>query len=123
MSVLSTMTVEYDAMRSGCGLRDRSERGKLALTGGDAGAFLQGQITNDVEGLEPGSGCYAALLSHKGKMRADMRILRGDGWLLIDCEPQALAVIEHNVRTYSIGRDVRADDVTAGYAILSLIGP
>jgi folate-binding protein YgfZ len=116
-------TVEYERLRESVGLADRSARGKLRLTGAEAVEYLQGQVTNDVESLAPGQGCYAMLLSHKGKVRADMRILRGDDWLLIDCEQQSLALIEHNVRTYSIGRDVRADDVTGDYAILSLIGP
>ena len=41
-----------DALTEACGLLDRSERGKLALTGADAKAFLQGQVTNDVEALD-----------------------------------------------------------------------
>ena len=70
---------EYSALTEGCGLVDRSERGKLALTGSEAKGFLQGQVTNDVEGLTPGTGCYAAFLTNKGKMRGDLRILdRGD---------------------------------------------
>ena len=44
---------------------DRSERGKLALTGSEAKDFLHGQVTNDIVGLTPGHGCYAAFLTHK----------------------------------------------------------
>ena len=54
---------------------DRSERGKLALTGAEAKEFLHGQVTNDIEALEPGTGCYAAFLTHKGKMLGDLRVL------------------------------------------------
>src|SRR3954463_1800535 len=104
-------------------LVDRSERGKLALTGPEGKAFLSGQVTNDVESLEPGEGCYAALLTHKGKVVADMRILRGPDWLLIDTEPHALAALARNVEMYSIGRDVQLKDETAARAILSLVGP
>ncbi len=114
---------EYDLLVNDSGLVDRSDRGKLLLTGGEAAAFLQGQVTNDVEALVPGTGCYAALLTHKGKLRADMRILRGDDWLLIDTEPDALAVLAKTVKTYSIGRDVQARDVTSERLILSLLGP
>ena len=56
-------------------LVDVSERGKLLLTGADAKDFLHGQVTNDVEALRPGEGCYAAFLTHKGKMLGDLRIL------------------------------------------------
>jgi tRNA-modifying protein YgfZ len=116
-------TDEYERLRHSVGLVDRSYRAKLRLTGGEAPDYLQGQVTNDVEALAPGTGCYALLLTHKGKLRADPRILRGEGWLLLDTEPQGLAPVLHTVETYSIGRDVSARDVTAERALLSLIGP
>jgi folate-binding protein YgfZ len=107
---------------------DRSSRGRLLLTGGDVADFLQGQVSNDVEALEPGSGCYATLLTAKGKIRCDMRIIRGDtpqggtaGWFLLDSEPQALPVLEHMVRVYSIGRDVKAERDER--PLWSIIGP
>jgi folate-binding protein YgfZ len=116
-------TTEYDRLRGSAGLVDRSYRGKLRLTGTEAAEYLQGQITNDVEALEPGSGCYAALLTHKGKMAADMRVLRGADFIWLDTEPVALPVIARNASMYSIGRDVQSEDVSERYAILSLIGP
>ena len=116
-------TTEYERLREAVGLVDRSARGKLRFTGAEAADYLQGQVTNDVAALEPGSGCYAALLNHKGKMLADMRILRGEDFIWVDTEPEALAAIVRNASMFSIGRDVRHEDVSAGYAILSLIGP
>ena len=100
---------------------DRSDRGRLLLTGADVADFLQGQVSNDVEALEPGGGCYATLLTAKGKIRCDMRILRGEGWFLLDSEPQALPVLEHMVRVYSIGRDVKPARDERG--LWSIIGP
>ena len=114
---------EYELIRDSVGLADASARGKLRLTGAEAAEFLQGQVTNDVESLAPGSGCYAALLTHKGKVRLDMRVLRGDDWIWIDTEPGASALMAQTVQMYGIGRDVRAEDVTRSEAILSLLGP
>jgi folate-binding protein YgfZ len=116
-------TTEYDRLRESVGLLDRSARGKLRLTGEEAADYLQGQVTNDVLALTPGHGLYAALLNHKGKMLADMRILRGEGFIWIDTEPEALPVLARNVSMYSIGRDVRHEDATATHSVLSLIGP
>ena len=99
---------------------DRSSRGKVRLRGGEAADFLQGQVTNDVEALAPGQGCYAALLNHKGKMRLDMRILRGPDWIWIDTEPGAESVLLKTIETYSLGRDVTWE--TAEEGIVSLIG-
>ncbi len=114
---------EYERLREGVGLVERSERGKLLLTGGEAAEFLQGQVTNDVEGLTAGEGCYAALLDHKGKIRADLRVLRGSDWLRLDTEAAGLAALAKTVRMYSIGRDVTFAEETHSHAILSLIGP
>ena len=116
-------TTDYERLREAVGLVDRSARGKLRLTGSEAADYLQGQVTNDVVALEPGSGLYAALLNHKGKMLTDMRVLRLGDSLWIDTEPDALPVLARNAGMYSIGRDVRHEDVSAEYSILSLVGP
>src|SRR3954454_23863094 len=116
-------TTDYERLREAVGLVDRSARGKLRLTGAEAVDYLQGQITNDIEALEPGTGCYAALLTHKGKMLADMRVLRGEDFIWIDTEPAGLPALVRNASRFWIGRDVRHEDVTADYAILSLVGP
>jgi tRNA-modifying protein YgfZ len=116
-------TTEYERLRETVGLVDRSQRGKLVLTGAETLEFLQGQVTNDVEALEPGRGCYAALLDHKGKILADMRVLRMEDAVWLDCEAVGLPALAKNVQMYSLGRDVRSEDVTAERAILSLIGP
>ena len=122
------VTVELDAqyrqLREECGLLDRSLRGKLLLKGAEGAELLQGQLTNDIEALEVGEGCYAALLDRKGHMQADMRVLRhGDGEIWIDTEPETLATTKRHLEMYKIGREVELEDVTAERAILSLIGP
>src|SRR3954453_5990241 len=97
---------EYSALTESCGLVDRSERGKLALTGSEAKRFLQGQVTNDVEALTPGTGCYAAFLTNKGKMLGDLRVLdRGDE-LALDTERVALQELFNLINRFKIGYDL-----------------
>jgi folate-binding protein YgfZ len=118
------LDAQYRQLREECGLLDRSGRGKLLVSGPDGAEYLQGQLTNDVEGLEPGEGQYAALLDRKGHMQADMRVLRpGADEVWLDTEPEALAAARRHLEMYSIGRDVEVTDVSAERAILSLIGP
>src|SRR5438132_3322037 len=123
MTSLDTLTSEYRIVATGCGLLDRSERGKLALTGRDAKSFLQGQVTNDVEALAPGQGCYAAFLTPKGKMLGDLRILDTGKELLLDTERVALQDLFTMIRRFSIGYDVQLHKRTLECALLSLIGP
>src|SRR3954453_12418727 len=103
MSAVNSVTSEHVAITEGAGLLDRSERGKLALTGADAKEFLAGQVTNDIVGLQPGTGCYAALLTPKGKMLGDLRVLDTGDELLIDVERSALQDIFDVLRRATIG--------------------
>jgi folate-binding protein YgfZ len=114
---------EYAAIADACGELDRSERGKLALTGTDAKELLQGQVTNDVESLSPGTGCYAAFLTPKGKMLGDVRILDAGEELLLDTERVALQNLFNLIRRSSVGYDVQLHKRTLECGLLSLIGP
>ena len=102
---------------------DRSERGKLALTGHEAKTFLHGQVTNDIEGLQPGQGCYAAFLTHKGKMLGDMRVFDLGDELLLDCERVALQELFNMIRRYKLGLDVELHKRTLELGLFSVIGP
>ena len=102
---------------------DRSERGKLALTGSEAKDFLQGQVTNDILGLEPGRGCYAAFLTHKGKMLGDLRVFDLGDELLLDCERVALQELFNMINRYKLGREVELHKRTLQMGLLSVIGP
>jgi tRNA-modifying protein YgfZ len=105
------------------GLVDRSERGKLALTGQQAKALLSGQVTNDIEALAPGTGCYAALLTNKGKMLADLRVLDTDDELWLDTERVALQALFDSLRRGAVGWDAQLHKRTLEQALLSLVGP
>lgn len=140
------LTREYAALTEHCGLLDRSERGKLALTGADAVEFLNGQVTNELLDLTPGHGCYAAFLTHKGKMLGDLRILAvgdedgdrserndqatDDGAqstvtteLLLDTERVALQGLFDMIRRFKVGYRVDLHKRTLETSLLSLIGP
>jgi tRNA-modifying protein YgfZ len=131
------LTREYAALTEHCGLIDHSERGKLALTGADAVEFLNGQVTNELLDLTPGQGCYAAFLTHKGKMLGDLRILAvgdADGndhdaesaattELLLDTERVALQGLFDMIRRFKVGYRVDLHKRTLETSLLSLIGP
>jgi folate-binding protein YgfZ len=123
MSTVDELTTDYRALTEACGLLDRSERGKLALTGAGAKEFLNGQVTNEVEALSPGRGAYAAFLTPKGKMLGDLRILDLGDQLWLDTERSALQELFNMIRRYRIGYQVELHKRTLELALLSLIGP
>jgi tRNA-modifying protein YgfZ len=124
----TTSTIELDgqyrALREEAGFLERAGHAQIDMTGPDAAEYLQGQLTNEIEALEPGSGCYAALLDRKGHMQGDMRVLRADAatiWL--DLEGEALPAVLRHLSMYKVGRDVEVADRTAERVLFSVIGP
>jgi tRNA-modifying protein YgfZ len=123
VSSTASLSPEYRAVTESAGLLDRSERGKLALRGTEAKGFLQGQVSNDVEALTPGTGCYAAFLTPKGKMLGDLRILDAGGELLLDTERLSLQALFNTIRRTLVGFDAELHKRTLESGLLSLIGP
>jgi tRNA-modifying protein YgfZ len=117
------LSAGHRALADGAALVDRSEIGKLALTGREARALLAGQVTNDIEALTPGTGCYAALLTNKGKMLADLRVIDTGDELLLICERAGLQALFDQLRRGAIGWDAELHKRTLQQGLLSLAGP
>lgn len=113
---------QYRLLREEAGVLPTPGRALLAVAGPEGAELLQGQLTNDVESLEPGGGCYAALLDRKGKMRADMRVLRlAPDLIWLECGAGQAAELERHLQMYKIGREVEVEALDR--AVISLIGP
>ena len=123
MAVTDRLAADYRAITEDCGWLDRSQRGKLALTGSECKEFLNGQVTNDVEQLVPGQGVYAAFLTHKGKMLGDLRILDFGDELFLDTERTALQELFNLIRRFKVGFEVELHKRTVERGLISLIGP
>jgi folate-binding protein YgfZ len=114
---------EHVALRNTAGVLDLSFRGRLCLMGADRVRFLHGQVTNDVIRLRIGDGCYAALVTAKGKMQSDLNIYCLPDELLLDFEPGLSEIISQRLEKYIIADDVQVVDATPHYGQLSVQGP
>ena len=72
------VAAHYAALRAGALLVDHSSRDVWVFRGPQARATVAGLVTNDVAALAPGHGCYAAALTPKGRIVADVRVLAVD---------------------------------------------
>jgi folate-binding protein YgfZ len=120
---LATFDPQYRAATEGAALLDRSERGKLAVSGPQAAEFLDSLLSNDIAGLHPGAGLDATLLTHKGRMLAEVRVLATDEELLLDSERVALQALFDALSRFRIGYQVEVHKRTLERGLLSLIGP
>jgi folate-binding protein YgfZ len=114
------------SVRRGAGLFRDLPRGVIDVAGSDRTRWLNGMLSNDVAGLEPGtssSGCYAALLTPQGRIVADLQVLhRGDVFWL-DVEASATAAVVERLERYIIADDVQLADRGAEFERLGLEGP
>lgn len=101
---------------------DRSDAGKLSVTGPDAFEYLQGHLSADLRGIEPGGGSPTALLTPKGHVRALGRVLRFErGWLL-HCERPALDGLFRGLWSGRVGWRVALNKLTLQQAFLTVTG-
>jgi folate-binding protein YgfZ len=114
---------EHAALYDTAGVIDLSFRSRLFVTGADRVRFLNGQVTNNVQGLPIGQGCYAVMLTAKGKLQSDMNIYRLPESLLLDFESGGTATVAPRLEKYIIADDVQVTDGSSSCGLLSVQGP
>ncbi len=123
MSTDSLLDDGLRALRMHAVAADLTGRGWMAVTGPDAAELLHGLLTNDVKGLRPGSGCHAALLTPKGKMRAEVAVLRTNAEILLDCEPSLAAPLLAILSGYVPFSRSTLEDRASGTGVVHVEGP
>src|SRR5256714_12489503 len=113
---------EYSALHNGALFFDRSDRLRMRISGPKAAELVTGMVTSDVSALVPGEGQYAAALTPKGKIVADLRILALDDALLIDTSAAAAPGWKEMVRKYINPRVAPYHDVTSELGDLGVFG-
>ena len=84
--------------------------------------MLNAILTNEVP-EEGRRGVYALLLSPKGRIQADLRVLKSDGDVLIDTEPEGAAAAKGLLSRYAPFSRVKLEDLDTAWGILGLYGP
>jgi folate-binding protein YgfZ len=114
---------EYAALRSGALLIDRSDRVRIRFGGPRAAELVTGLVTNDVLSLVPGHGQYAAALTPKGKIAADVRIFADEEGLLTDTSARASRGWREIITKYVNPRIAPYRDVTNETRSVGVFGP
>jgi folate-binding protein YgfZ len=98
--VYADVQAEYDALRHHAIVVDRSHRGRMRVFGPKSGEALTGLVTSDVLALQPGHGQYAAALTAKGRIAADLRIFATADGFLVDTPARAWSNWSGMVKKY-----------------------
>jgi tRNA-modifying protein YgfZ len=102
------------------------DRGVVRVGGEDAESFLQGLLTNDVEGLQPGEARYAGLLTPQGKILFDMIVVRipaeSGAAFLLDCAATQAADLCRRLGFYKLRAKVAIADESADRCVVAFWG-
>ena len=113
----------YEAARRGAGLIDRSDRGRILVSGQDRAEYLQGLLSNDIVALKPGGGCYAAYLTPQGRMIADLFVYELGDLILLTTSGDVIATVLGKLDQFIFSEDVKLGDVTDTFGQYAVVGP
>jgi len=113
----------YQAARRHAALIDRTDRGRIVVSGADRGTYLQGLLTNDIQALRAGQGCYSAYLTPQGRMIADMYVYELGDVLLLTTIDEVKDAVLFKLDQFVFTEDVQLGDVTASFAQFAIVGP
>ena len=114
---------EHRAVRHAVGIADVSYRGRHRVTGEDRATFLHRIISNTVEGLSAGQGAYALILTHRGKIIAELNISVLADSIAIDTAPETRESLFNALDKYIVADDVELVDVTEETGAIAVHGP
>ena len=110
-------------MRKRAALVTHTRTGRILLTGADRRSYLQGLLSNDLEALGPGTGCYATMLTAQGRMITDMRVLELGDSVLLDVPEEVVTSVRDHLDRFVFTEDVAVQDVSATRGEIGLYGP
>ena len=113
----------YDAARHRAAFLDRSQRGRIVVSGTERASYLQGLLTNDILSVKAGQGCYTAYLTAQGRMIADLYVYELGDVLLLMMSGAVKDGVMAKLDQFIFSEDVQLGDVTATFAQIAIVGP
>ena len=117
------MASAYQAARHTAAFIDRSSRGRIVVNGRDRASYLQGLLTNDIEALKTGEGCYAAYLTAQGRMIADLWVYELGDVMMLSLAGELTSTVMARLDQFIFSEDVQLGDVSEAFGQIAVVGP
>ena len=114
---------QYLSLTGGAALVDRSQVGRLKVSGHDALDFLNRLTTNKLDDLTSGHGVGTVLTTNKGRVIDLLFITLLDAYLLVLTSPGRQQQVADWIDFYNFGEDVEVKDITDETTMLGVAGP
>lgn len=114
---------ELAALLSGAGVAPLQDVGWIRVTGSDRVRWLNGMVTNSIQALATGEGCYCFVLNVQGRIQGDLTAFLEDDAILLRTDKARLPGLMALLDRFVIMDDVELADVSAGRSGLVVAGP
>lgn len=101
---------------------DLSQDGLIRVSGTDAVAFLQGQLSTDVEKLTSTSSQFSSWSNAKGRVVTLLRIFRRGDDIYLSLPAAMLASVQKRLGMYVLRSKVKLEDASGALSRLGLVG-
>jgi folate-binding protein YgfZ len=114
---------QYRALRETAVIGAVSPRKTIGISGKDRAVYLQGLLTNDIQALASGTGCYAAWLTPQGRMLTDLYLFESGDMILLDVPAGELAATMRRLDQFLFSEDVQFTDLSEALDAVWIHGP
>ena len=118
-----TTPEHYRALKEHAAIGTIAPRNAIGLTGKDRATYLHGLLTNDIQALTPGTGCYAAWLTPQGRMLTDIHIFESGEMILLDVPADVLPATLQRLDQFLFSEDVQLADLSESLRAVWVHGP
>ena len=113
----------YRALKERAAIGAIAPRNAIGVAGKDRASYLQGLLTNDIQALTPGTGCYAAWLTPQGRMLTDMHVFESGEMILLDVPADLLSATLQRLDQFLFSEDVQIVDLSETLKAVWVHGP
>jgi folate-binding protein YgfZ len=113
----------YEAARTRSLLTTRTDLAVTRIFGRDPARMVQGLISNDILSQPVGGAVYATLLTPKGRMLADLRVIRRTEDLLLVSDIAAAENVRATLKRFVPPLFAKAEDARESIRVFGLCGP
>jgi folate-binding protein YgfZ len=121
--VFSVLSKEVAALVEGAGAFDLGYRGQITVGSADRLRWLNGMLTNNIQGLAENLGSYSFVLNAQGRIQGDCDAFHLPDHLLVITDRSQIPALTAHFDRFIIMDDVALEDISSTRTAIGLAGP
>jgi folate-binding protein YgfZ len=114
---------QLDALLRSAAIAPLDSTGWIRVTGSDRVRWLNGMVTNAIQTLAPGDGCYNFVLNAQGRIQGDLTAWMLEDAILLETSRDQLPALLAHLDHFIIMDDVQLADISEQRSGLLIAGP